>query len=289
MKYLKGIDYCNIDKGLEFLKNHRLNHYPKDNEEIIFHVYWYGKITRKQILCIKSYLATQNLERTKLWVWLDEDTYHSEKENITTHKNILVKKYAPNYESENTPLQHKDYVNQTKYLKFRSDLARLIFLYKYGGLYYDLDMILLKDLMPILDLEFCYQWSVEPKGNNGILRLKKQSLICKYIMDKYILELKKRSFFLGFNIHIFNSSNNILCLPCVFFDPVWVLEDTKTTSKYSKLDRFDNFFKTTKEQVDIKNFFGGLIYAYHWHSRNDSVIEKDSYFELLETDVNKNI
>ena len=35
-------------------------------------------------------------------------------------------------------------------------------------------MLLLKDLKPLLDLEFCYSWSDLKKGNNGILRLKKR-------------------------------------------------------------------------------------------------------------------
>ena len=66
----------------------------------------------------------------------------------------------------------------------------------------------------------------------------------------------------------------------VLFDPVWILHDKKITSNYSKLNNFDNFFKYTDE--NISNFFNNQIFAYHWHSRNNVKIEKNSYFEKFE-------
>jgi hypothetical protein len=74
MKFLEGIDYNDTDKGIEFLKNHKFNYYLPENEKTIYHVYWYGTLGRKQILCINSYLATQDLKNTELWVWLDFET-----------------------------------------------------------------------------------------------------------------------------------------------------------------------------------------------------------------------
>ena len=82
------------------------------------------------------------------------------------------------------------------------------------------------------------------------------------------------------NQQTYNNSLDILCLPCAMFDPVWILFDKKTKSRYSNLTNFDDFFYKTDE--DITNFFDNQIYAYHWHSRNDYKIEKDSYFEKLE-------
>ena len=34
---------------------------------------------------------------------------------------------------------------------------------------------------------------------------------------------------------------------------------------------------------DINTFFDNQIFAYHWHSRNNYKIEKNSYFEKLES------
>ena len=80
--------------------------------------------------------------------------------------------------------------------------------------------------------------------------------------------------------NIYTDDIDIMCFPCVMFDPVWILHDTKSKSKYSKLNNLDNFFKETDE--DINTFFDNQIFSYHWHSRSNAIIEKNSYFEKLE-------
>ena len=55
-------------------------------------------------------------------------------------------------------------------------------------------------------------------------------------MQKYIqrIEYEKKELYLGYNQIIYDITlKDILCLPCSYFDPVWVLLDTKTKSKYS--------------------------------------------------------
>lgn len=282
MRYIETISYDNIDDGIEQLGNFKPEKY---NDNTIYHVYWYGKLGRKQNLCIRSYLATQNLENTELWVWLDDDTYDLNTE-LLLHKNIQYKRYEPTKEVIGTPFIDYKLLEQRDNLKFRSDIARIIFLYKYGGLYLDLDMILIRDLNPLLQEEFCYSWSYLKKGNNGILRLKKGSNLCNSIIKKYKsspspFNLHNQKFFLGYNHrYIFTDEIDILCYPAVMFDPVWVLHDLKQVSKYSKLCNLDDFFKTTDE--DVSKFFNNKIFAYHWHSRNNYKIEKDSYFEKFE-------
>ena len=64
------------------------------------------------------------------------------------------------------------------------------------------------------------------------------------------------------------------------FDPVWILLDTKTKSKWTKLSDFDSFFKTTDESVNP--FFDNQIFAYHWHSRNNFKVEPDSFYSRIE-------
>jgi len=291
MKYILDFDYKNIDNGIEYLKNNEIDYYPDNNERIIYHVYWYGVLRRKQILCIKSYLATQDLNNTELWVWLDNDfleTMGDEEGNecdkinksISKYENIKIKTYNSLEESKGTLLENFVKTTKNKNLKFKSDIARVLFLHNYGGIYYDLDMILLKDLKPLLGIEFCYSWSNRHFGNNGILRIKKGSDFSKQLIQKYSNVVKNKNFVIWYNSFIFTEELDIMCLPCVMFDPVWILLDTRQKSKYSKLSDFDSFFKGTDENID--NFFGNEIFAYHWHSRLHTNIEKDSYFERLE-------
>ena len=303
MKYLSQLNYNKID---EVLDNFSINNYfikqENDDKPLLFHVYWYGELTKKQILCIKSYLVTQDLSKTILIVWLDCELSYT-KDNIAKipkHKNIQVKPYMPDVYAHKTLLSNQKYVTITPdkehkdLVKYRSDLARIILLYLYGGIYYDLDMILLKDLSDFKDIEFCYQWSNQhQRGNNGLLGLKKHSVVGKDIMKSYNKVLNKFTSKYDFNTRlnkqIYNSELNINCLPCALFDPVWLTFDCDESSRYSDLNNFDDFFKYTKEKVTIDTFFNGRIYAYHWHSRNNIIVEKDSYFSRLENDINNKL
>ena len=245
MKYLKDFDYDNVDNGLDYLsKKVDIENKNKLETKIIYHNYWYGNLDRKQLLCINSYLKTQKLANTELWIWLDYEIDNRENiKLIPNHDNIKIKIYNPNIESKNTPFQNKKFLTFNLYIKFRSDIARLLFLYNYGGLYFDLDMILLKDLDYLLNIEFCYTWSnIKNRGNNGILRLFKNSKNCIAIMNQYYENIPKR---IGTNKEIFIKDCNydIYCLPCVLFDPVWILHDTNINSNYSKLNNFDDFLK----------------------------------------------
>tara|TARA_A100001015_G_scaffold6678_1_gene8347 strand:+ start:411 stop:1322 length:912 start_codon:yes stop_codon:yes gene_type:complete len=299
MKFIDNIDYNNIDLGINQLKDYKFNHYLKNkNEIVIFHVYWYGNINKNQILCIKSYLASQNLNNTELWVWLDYETYNDNHNKITKHKNIKVKKYNPKEESKNTIYENKELIMNNEFLKFRSDIARTIFLYKYGGIYYDLDFILLKDLSCLFDLEFCYTWGGLKKGNNAILRIKKGSNLIKEIMGKYINLINKNDAYNKFwkrsqfrySVDLVPTIYNNLemtCFPSVMFDPIWILFDDKKSSKFSNLTNFDDFFKSTNENID--NFFDNQLFGYHWHSRSNISAEKDSYFYKIEKKIDEKI
>tara|TARA_B100000902_G_C27199475_1_gene858278 strand:+ start:93 stop:977 length:885 start_codon:yes stop_codon:yes gene_type:complete len=287
MKTIK-INYNDVDKGIEELETYDYLELEKCDKHVIYHVYWYGMIGRKQRLCMLSYLATQNLEMSSLWVWLDIETYNMDKSLIPNHKNIVIKIYNPNTEAKGTPLEGYSLMKQNSKLKFRSDLARIAILYKYGGVYYDLDMILLKDLRPLLGVEFCYRWSKYLTGNNAILRLFKESNNTKILINKYKKVLKNTIFTTKLNFKIFTDELPLYCFPCVMFDPVWIINDKyrRTTgidivgSKYSNLCNFDDFFNRTDEKVEY--FFKNMIFAYHWHSRNNIKIENDSYFDKFE-------
>lgn len=61
----------------------------------------------------------------------------------------------------------------------KSDLLRLLLLYKYGGVWIDTDTILLRDLRPIVEYfgEFGGRFAMNQKFNNAILSLRKGSKV----------------------------------------------------------------------------------------------------------------
>lgn len=285
----------NTDDCLDYFSNINLEpdntFMDRYNSEIPFyyHVYWFGNLNNKHLLCVNSYLATQNLNKTKLIVWLDcENGYNFKNISlIPKHSNIIINNYNPNHLSKGTPFENKKFINiiDPSIIKYRSDLARIMILYKYGGLYFDLDLLLFKDLTCFVHLEFCYQWSnIQNRGNNALLCLHRGSNTCIDLFKKYCyyIETECKPFGLDFNRVIFNEPDKLLHLPCALFDPVWILLDTNSTSKFSKLRNFDDFFNTTDEKIiNTKDFFNNKIYAYHWHSRVNKNIEKNSYFDQL--------
>ena len=292
--------YFDVDYCIDYLNKTNFNNYYNHD----FHCYWFGNINYKHLICLKSCIITQNNiinKKNKIYVWLDKKNGYNQKniQKLGELKDYIeIKCYDPDNESIGTLFENKKFIHEDgkriksrwNLLKFRSDFARMIILYKYGGLYFDLDIIFLRDLSCILDLEFCSAWSnlFKKAGNNAILNFKKNSEICKTIMQKYIqrIEYEKKELYLGYNQIIYDKTlKDILCLPCSYFDPVWVLHDTKSKSKYCKLSNLDNFFKKTYENVKINNFFKG-IFTYHWHSRDNHKIEKDSYFDRLQCNIN---
>ena len=114
MSVVKEISYHNIDYGIRTLGQYQFNFYltnqSKKQEKTLFHVYWNGDLRRHQLLCINSYLATQDLTNTQLWVWLDYQTAsQNNREKIPIHPNILVKIYNPKKESLETPFAEKKF------------------------------------------------------------------------------------------------------------------------------------------------------------------------------------
>lgn len=295
-EYIESLDkkvYQDVDTCLDHFANLELekddtfwSQYSKENP-LYYHVYWYGNISERQYSCILAYIQTQGWDNTKLIIWIDHET--AENQSMMGEVSIMCKYntfkvYKPDELAKGTPFEGHDFinVNDPKYIKYRSDFARMMILYHYGGVYFDLDMILFKDLAPFLHLEFCYQWSnIDGRGNNALLSLHKDSNMCIKIMNKYIdqIENKLKPLSLDFNRVIFDKGCGLLQLPCALFDPCWILLDTNTKSKHSKLCDLDGFFKKTDE--DIESFFCNKIYSYHWHSRLNNKIEDGSYFRKI--------
>ena len=112
-------------------------------------------------MVIKSYLATQNLDKTELIVWSDYDI--SDNPLIQPFKNLATFNiYDAEEEAIGTPLEGNDklFMKDPKYY-LQSDLARILLLYKYGGVWVDMDIIFLRDFKPLLDQEYMYMWGSE--------------------------------------------------------------------------------------------------------------------------------
>ena len=80
LKYQIFLDYqlyFDYRKGLDMLSELDYSDYEYPEGKTAFHVY--SEITTpKQLECVKSFLATQNLDHTRLVLWSDYDVSNNE-------------------------------------------------------------------------------------------------------------------------------------------------------------------------------------------------------------------
>ncbi len=165
-----------------------------------------------------------------------------------------------------------------------SDAVRFVILHKYGGMYIDTDILLLRDLQPFYTHEFAYRWSKTKEFNTAILRLYPQSNISSKLLN---LGQKYQKPYIFFPPTIRSYLDPIILnrLPCVFFDPLWLVAD-KADPKTKQLWNIpDNPVETFKIVFNKKNelsqkgrtAFDGA-FAFHWHSLHRAgMLEQGSY------------
>jgi len=270
--------YTSTDRCLRFLRRAPATcGHKEDESSLTFHCYWHGAFTNKQSLSIKSFLATQNLRRTQIWLWLDKmngyDNFEDNPHLKPLLSKITVKSYNADLESLDTPLAGMPFIRERRDLPLRSDVFRILVLFKYGGCYFDLDVLFLRDLLDLSQIigqkEFCYQWCSELYANSAILYLQKRSEISYYLVSK---SAKIKSCHPKKLFAMEDGELKILMLPSAFFDPAWLHVEKKDISKLCPINKFGDFV----EEIDsiafgdtlqaVSDFFRGC-FAYHWHNQ----------------------
>ena len=261
-------------------------------EKINYHCYWYGDIGHKQVFSIKSFLCTQDTRKCKLTLWLDAYNGFENYVDNTCLQEVLgfieVKAYHPLKEVKNTPWEYYFNVPHDNYnLARRSDAFRFIILHNYGGLYFDLDVMFLKDLGILLNSEFCYAWEKQNYANSALLNLKKKSYISNYILEKSVNNNTV------FPWDIFDYSDpllrGLLVLPSAFFDPIWQglkAEEYPFVEFQKFFSPFDHTFTNKFNILTYKDFYTGC-FAYHWHNQWNVTEYENSFFGIFDKEFSK--
>jgi hypothetical protein len=288
--------YASTEHCLRFLRE--LGHGPQDASSGAperFHLYWSGVFGVKQAFCVKSFLATQELASSELWLWLDgEHGYegHSDSPILRPLLPFLqIRRFDPEVEAQGTVLERRlDLWNKASPTR-RSNFVRHVVLYQHGGTYVDMDTMFLRDLGelfrdPGLPDEFCYRWSVStPYGNSAILRLRRHGELAHALLLKCDEQNSCRP------RHVLRFAENedldLTVLPCPFFDPLWPYRDGKDKRCSAPFRRFEDFFRRfgwqhrRKRSIrSYRDLFPGA-FTYHWHNCWDAEEPRDSYFGLF--------
>ena len=265
-----------------------------------YHLYWRGAFTRKHAFAVKSFLATQDVAASELWLWLDAEVgYDGHAENPSLRPLlpfVQVKRYDPAVEARDTPLEDRPQLYAPRGLALRSDAFRHLVLYRYGGTYADLDVMFLRDLGPLrappFADEFCYHWSFgQPRANTAVMRLQRASATGWDLLERCReLDTCHPKVVLDFRA---THDLGLLVLPCVFFDPLWLHADRRDRYAAAPFRRFPDFFRPfgwwfgpRGGVASFRDFLPGA-FTYHWHNCWDAPEVERSYFGLFDRELDE--
>ena len=272
------LDKIDYNENIEVAKN--LNGIY--NKKITFHCYWNGDLNSKHLASIKScyFFNIKNRKNRKIILWIENNNENDI--NNKLNKYCEVKEFILKNETSNTFLANIDVNYDFNQLTHYSDYIRMILLYKYGGCWFDLDMLFLRSLDPIFvnyENDICVtQWSTNPLPNNCfILSIKEFDEKMKEVIQ-FLLDRNKGFGFAQASLS-YDTPINFLVLPCAWFDPIMI------SNPYTDIN-MENFFKNTNNNYTFDNFFNGA-FMYHWHNQYGADIENNSIFCQLNRIINK--
>lgn len=273
----------NYNKVMNYAR--KLDYKPNSNYvydgNVIFHAYWYGELTEHHFISIKTCFLTNikhslNSSKRKIILWLENN-----KEN---HWNSKCSQFAElrqfDVKNEQSDTFLKDYVYNPIALCRRANYIRCLLLYKYGGCWFDLDILFIKSFDPLFvnfgDQICLYSWENQQYPNNAIFFSLKPFDVRLETAMKFII---KRNMGWGFQQAklTYDLPLDFLILPCTWFDPEWI-------NKTYFSGKFEEFFCKTTKIYTIDNFHPG-IFCYHWHNNWHKQIDQTSAMKQLEEDI----
>ena len=243
-----------------------------------YHVYWTGPATWRVEVFIKSYLYTQNLACSRLWLWLDTDRNPTAVHEML-NKDALFARFLPLVERGDIvvmpwkfpariPLPSGDrdsdrlgyystpakpnacgekavadgivedvtgqqwLVLTPKQMTFLpvavSDAVRFVVLHLHGGAYFDMDVLMLRDMRPLLlptEHAFAERWAAHPHPgdyNTAIMSLSANSSLSTYMLRGGIrMGLNFHPRVLGRMAWKDGRDREFVMLETAAFDPIW--------------------------------------------------------------------
>lgn len=261
------------------LKNAQKEFEMIENEKVIFHCYWYGIFGRMQAASITSLAATQVSYDYEIWLWLDEETRAANANNQWLEKlpkKTKIKYYTPSMVKSVPCLKSVSYLfEEARSLAFRGDGFRLWALHEFGGVYFDLDVLFLRDMGHLIrGSEFVYAWERQKFSNNAIIYLRKNSWLNEYIVRK----VRRIHSTQPWALFRYNDKKlrHLRLLNASTFDPIWGDDD----SEYP-IHSFEEFFVKPVSVKSLDDIFP-FSYGYHWHNNWKIQIDENSLFAQLE-------
>ncbi len=245
---------------------------------IPYHVYWTGPATWRVEIFIKSYLYTQNLACSRLWLWLDADRNPTAVADMLERDSIFAA-FRPLVERgditvrewrfpSRIPLpQHEDNTDGVGYYRTPgrpdvngdsavadgivedahgqqwlvltpkqmtflpvavSDAMRFVVLHLHGGVYFDMDVLMLRDMRPLVipkQHSFAERWGAHPHAgdyNTAVMSLTANSSLSSYLLRGGVrMGLNFHPRVIGRMAWKDGRNHEFVLLETGLFDPIW--------------------------------------------------------------------
>jgi len=258
------------------------------------HLYWRGDFARKQAFAVKSLLATQDLARSELWLWLDAEAGWAGHEENPFLRPLLPflrpLRFDPAREAADTPVAGRSELYCERNAVRRSNFVRFVVLYRHGGIYCDMDTLFLRDFGALPNAELCYRWSAgQPYANSAVLALRAGGATARELL------LRCRELGSCRPLHVLRFAEgaelDLLVLPCAAFDPLWAHHDGKDSYEQAPFARFADFFQpvgpsTHPGSSSFRDLFPGA-FTYHWHNFWDAAEPEDCWFGRFDRELDR--
>jgi len=193
-------------------------------------------------------------------------------------------------------------VQQQSRLPRALDVARYMMLDAYGGIWLDADIVVLRDLSPLVGLAFGYttEWNdqssfwkkagLTPAAwlngqfiNNAVIGVESEgSCLTQELLDRVAAKQHEFGGYFEFGPFLFAnmSKNSFHPLPGCFFEPSSRAEGIDPALQAPHLE---DVFDATKQSVQHASMLqsGMASFTYHWHNNWDKDFAPDSAFGLL--------
>jgi hypothetical protein len=189
-----------------------------------------------------------------------------------------------------------------------SDAVRFLLLYKFGGMYIDGDVLLLRNLEPFAHYDFVYEWSYVKEGmNTAMCGAAEKGEFAGAVIQAALraaVSVESTTGKMQFDASMFNDAfhplelirripaeftEGVEALPSTPFDALWLTLDapatkTKTITQLHNLRYWDDFFTKPPSYVvphaAPADVFKGA-FAYHWHNRWSAQFDESSLIGQL--------
>jgi len=265
MKLLDNISFDQYN-DINFILNYISKNAIIGTEEVkpieYFHCFWKGPLSDLHLMSLQSLLNTHPNQQIILWtsnLFELNSSKTASKIKSLFKNNIQIIEIDKNvFSNANAEILYSRYSllisgNNQHTLAYASDIIRFVVLQVYGGVWFDLDVLFLRNLNSIHLNQYVSQWGSDACGNAAILRLEKNHNLIKTIIKAY-----DQPFYPTTTFNIENDLD-ITIMPGPFFDILWTKSELIPENLQFKT--FDDFFK--QEELNLPK----EIYAYHWHNR----------------------